>query len=347
VSPDNPSSEDSAYHVGPENRVSPDPNAPEPVVERSSSGVLHVRLSMEDLPKSLVTTIEKLSSPAPTSTRVVKDYLPALTPLAAVMVSIAVAYYTSAYNERASASAASETLSKLITEFDQSSGGTKKTWKNDQEREIEEQRAKRRKERGDRIKAMALAVYGDQALPAIKITLGAADDSVRRGSVLVAVQMYRAETVERAKLTREMLRYFDNAVLRRGVVEWLLEMDRQLPEEDSRLFLQKLTQSFGPEAQDCPKQDENVARDAADVLGIWHFPDSRDLLFGLAKQCESFEDAREEAIKALPKIAKVLPKPERGSLISEMEGLAPTTSPALKQRIASAIIEIQEIQDPH
>jgi len=353
VPPDDPTSKDND-HARLDGQPSPSLGTPEAGKESSDPGVLHVRLSLEDVPKPLITAVEKLSPPEPKSTKglkdylsaLMKDYLPALTPLAAVVVSIAVAYYSSAYNERASASAASETLSKLIAEFDQDGGGTKKTWKNDQERQAQEQKAKTQKEREDRIKAMRLAVYGDQALPAVKITLGAVDDAVRRGSVLVAVQMYRAETVERSKLTKEMLRYFDNSVLRRGVVEWLLEMDQQLSEVDSRLFFERLKQLFGTEAQNCSKQDEDVARDAADVMGIWHFSDSKDFVLGLAKHCTYFEGAREQAINALPKVARVLPKLERTSLITDMVSLAATASSVQKQRIANAIIEIQEIQEP-
>lgn len=141
-----------------------------------------------------------------------------------------------------------------------------------------------------------------------------------------------------------MLRYFDNPFLRRGVVEWLLEMDQQLLEEDRKLFLEKIKHSFGSQAQECTTQGKDVASDVADVLGIWHFPDSKELVLGIAKYCTEFEGARNQAISALPKIATSLSKQERDSLVVDITSLKPTASDELKLSIANAITEIQNIQ---
>jgi hypothetical protein len=267
-----------------------------------------------------------------------KDYLPVLTPIAAILVSIVASYYTYEFNHRASVSAASDTLSKLIQEFgptsktvDPSAAGEKAPAAQKEDNDLSEQQ--------DTIKAMKLAVYGSQALPAVKMTLGADDADLRNGGVLVAVQMYRAETINREELTNAMRSYYENPALRRGVVEWLTKMDRGLSEQDARLFFDKLKQNFGAQGQFCPDQEENVAREAAAFLRIWHFMDAKDLALGMASKCEG-DSARQQAVAALQKIGPLLEAPDRSALVARLRTLPDLSDPTV---IRDAINEIQSV----
>ncbi|MFZ0771877.1 MAG: hypothetical protein WCA49_09775 [Candidatus Sulfotelmatobacter sp.] len=254
---------------------------------------------------------EKLARRAPWWKTLLKDYLPVLTPVAALILSYVVYHYTAEFNKRASADASAETLGKLISEFEPATEEVKNTGEDDQE--------KRKKAL---VRAMKLAVYGERALPAVKMVLGADEDSVRSGGVYVVEQMYRSGTVGHEKLTSEMLSYYDDPTLRRGVADWLAEMGNQLSDEEVALFLSKLQQSFGADGQNCTKQHEEVALSVARFLFIRPIKGAKDLVLGMATNCVDSQNqpapAAFQALETLPKIAVLLSKPGRDSVVATL-----------------------------
>ncbi len=249
---------------------------------------LDLRISLEGIPNALASAVENLAKPAKPAPRLrtfLKDYLPALTPIATVVISVAVSVYTYKANDHRS----TEALDQIMSVF----GGS-----ND--------------DRARAIAAIRLAAYGEKALPAVRMVLGSDDPQLRSGGVLVAEQMYRAETVKHEELTEKMLGYYsaNDRLLRRGVLEWLVEMEHQLSDEEGRLAYDMLKRSFGPRGELCAAQDETVALEAANFLFIWSFTDSKDLVLGLARECrdstqpDKFEGARQSAVNTIPKLAK-------------------------------------------
>ena len=148
----------------------------------------------------------------------------------------------------------------------------------------------------------------------MRIALGAQDRGLQQGGILVAEEMYRAETIEHNKLTKEILGYYSasSPVLRRGVLDWLLAMDKQLSSEEARLAHEAVKTSFGENGELCPLQDEAVAVKAANFLNRWSLADSKSLLLGIATRCKDesypnkFVGARESAVQALPSVAHSL-----------------------------------------
>ena len=287
---------------------------------------LDLRISLEGIPNALASAVENLAKPAKPAPKLrtfLKDYLPALTPIATVVISVAVSVYTYRANDHSS----TEALDKIISEF----GGNN----ND--------------DRARAIAAIKLAAYGDKALPAVKMVLGSDDPHLRTGGVLVAKQMYRAETVERTELTNKMLGYYsaNDRLLRRGVLEWLVEMEHQLSDEESRLAYNMLKQSFGPYGELCAAQDETVALDAANFLFIWSFRDSKDLVLGLSRECRDstlpskFAGARESAVNTIPKLAKALSNEQRAALLKDDLPNLRKAAPDLNDLIDQAIRSIQ------
>src|SRR6266568_110564 len=204
--------------------------------------------------------------PRSIGTRILKDYIPALTPLAAVFISYLVFHYTDKFNERTSASASAEMLGKLVSEVAQQKDDNAKT-----------------------IEAMKLAAYGEQALPAVKIVLGADDADLRDGGVRVAKRMYLAETVDRGKLTEKMIEYYDNAFLRLGVLEWFADIEsedpRPLSDKESNGLLFKLKETFGSNAENCVQQGPDMAFGAAQFLSAWSNDGSKSFVGGMKEHC--------------------------------------------------------------
>jgi hypothetical protein len=286
---------------------------------------LDLRISLEGIPNALASAVENLAKPAKPAPRLrtfLKDYLPALTPIATVVISVAVSVYTYKANDHRS----TEALDQIISVF----GGN-----ND--------------DRARAIAAIRLAAYGEKALPAVRMVLGSDDPQLRSGGVLVAEQMYRAETVNHEELTKKMLGYYsaNDRLLRRGVLEWLVEMEHQLSDDEGRLAYDMLKQSFGPHGELCAAQDETVALEAANFLFIWSFTDSKDLVLGLARECrdstqpDKFEGARQSAVNTIPKLAKTFSMEQRASLLKDdLPGLR-KAAPELNDLIDQAVARIQ------
>ncbi len=285
---------------------------------------LDLRISLDGIPAALTGVIEKYATPSkPARLRTfLKDYLPALTPIATVVISVAVSVYTYKANDHRS----TEALDQIMSEF-----------------------GPNQDERAHAIAAIKLAAYGEKALPAVKMVLGSDDPQLRSGGVLVAEQMYRAETVDRKKLTREMLNYYsaNDRLLRRGVLEWLVEMDHQISDDEARNAYAVVRQSFGAGGELCATQDENVALQAANFLFIWSYPDSKDLVFGMVRRCHDgaqpnkYGGARESLINAIPKIAGALKAEQRAALLRDDLPNLRQAVPELGDLIDHAVNRIQ------
>ena len=304
-------------------------NAKMPGIRVSVPEKLDLRISLDGVPPALASIIEKYAVPArPSRFRIfLKDYLPALTPVATVVISVAVSIYTYMANDHRS----TEALDQIMSEF-----GTN------------------HEERSRQIAAIKLATYGEKALPAVKMVLGSDDQELRNGGVLVAEQMYRAETVDRGRLTGQIMSYYqsNDRLLRRGVLEWLVEMDHQLSEKEGRAAYDMIKRNFGSAAESCAAQDQNVALQAAKFLFIWAFPDSKDMALGMVRQCRDpsepskFSGARESALNAIPKIAKGLSPEQRDRLIRDDLPRLKQVAPELSDLIDRAIAGIQSSGAP-
>jgi hypothetical protein len=237
--------------------------APEPAIRIVVPGKPDVVIRLAALQASL--NVGEKSERPKSMGQILKEYMPVLTPLAAVFVSFLAFYYTHQYNARTAAVAASDTLGKLITDAGQKAD-----------------------DRAKRIAAMKIAAYGDQALIAVKMAL--AEEDLRDEGVLVAKQMYRAETVDHTNLTAEMLRYYDNPVLRLGVVQWMRETGRDLSQVDKSLAISKLRETLGPSGERCMEQEQQISGltlEAARFLVLWPISDdSRAFVSGMVAHCD-------------------------------------------------------------
>jgi len=287
----------------------------------------NVRVSPEAVPELLAQLIQKLDSTPPEVSRsrlFVKDYLPVVTPIAAVLVTAIVAYGTykinqAAYeiNRAASEAASTERLGKIIDDFGQTADSRKRT-----------------------IAAMKLAAYGNLALPAIKLAFGAQDPQLRADGVLIAEEMYRSETIGRGQLTAQILSYYADPVFRPSVLRWLVEMGRDLSPDHGRLAFEKLRQALGPFGEGCKGEESEQQLDATRFLTLWADKDSKQFIIGLAKNCTA-EGARNQAIGALPALAKALPDSESQALVVDLRAMENPKLPNLQALIEQCIREIE------
>jgi hypothetical protein len=189
---------------------------------------------------------------------------------------------------------------------------------------------------------MKVASYGEDALPAMKMALGSEKERLRSGAVMVLSEMYKAETVNRDKLFDKVLGFYgdDNPDLCRGVLEWVVAMGEQLPEQKRRGVFARLQRTFKSQAEDCAKQDEQVALQAAKFLFFSPFEDSREFVMGMAKNCKG-DGARETAVNALPRICASLKQSDRDGVTSFLEKeILPTASKGFRARVEAAITRI-------
>jgi len=278
--------------------------APGPVEHNIDAQKLDLQVSLKNLPRPLARAIVNFAkAPKPESRlkiiwqTIFKDLLPALTPVATVFISIVALMYTNQQRDRAAATAAiasaaeeRKTLAEIIDKFGITVVPDPAKPSDQYARQLE-------------IAAMKFATYGDQVLPAVRMALGARDDGLRNGGELVAQEMYRAKTVEPGKLTGEILSYYraNDPLLQLGVLEWLVKMDGELSEDDLKRAYNMLKESFGAQGQECAKQENHVAMEAANLLQIWSLQDSKGLLSGMANRCPS-PDVRRQAQQALDNI---------------------------------------------
>jgi hypothetical protein len=299
----------------------------------TASDRIDVHVSVGELPSGLENVIENLGkreTPLPAwkaiLKAILKDYLPALTPIATAIIAGMVSFYIySSDHDRSK-----EALDRTLSEFGRNTD-----------------------DRARAIAAIKLATYGDKALDAVRMVLGSDDPYLRSVGVLVAEQMYRAETVKHGKLIKDMLSYYEanDRFLRRGVLEWLVEMEHQLSEGEGRLAYEVVAESLGSSGQLCAMQDEEVARDAANFLFIWSFSDSKALILGMAEKCRDakqpmkFSAARESAVNTIPKLAESLSKPERAILLADDLPKLRKALPEDGELIDKVVMSVQKMQD--
>jgi len=287
--------------------------------QRTLPEKLDLHISLEGIPNEITNAIARFAKPTETASKLksfLKDYLPALTPIATAVISVAISVYTYKANDHRSKDA----IDKTVSEFG----------------------SKNLDERGREVAAIKLAKYGEVALPAVHMALGANDLDLRTGGELVAQQMYRAKTVDRGKLTKEILGYYaeNDRPLRLGVVEWLVMMEHQLSADDSRLAYEMVQNNFRGEL--CTLQDDDVALQAAKFLYIWCFSDSKALVVGMAEHCPG-AGTQEQAVNTLPVLAKNLPQTERASLLNDALPRLRKSRPELKDLIDQAETKIRAI----
>jgi len=232
----------------------------EPSVRAGTPEKLHLQISLEDVPEPISSLFQKLANPHRESKLrgFVKDYSSLLTPILTAIITGLVAFYGYKFDDHVS----KDTLDKITTEF---VGGADAS-----------------------MTAMRLAAYGDKALPAVKIALGAKKASIRDGAVEIAAQMYFAETVDREDLAKAMLTYYDNPVLRIGVLEWLATIESSLvplSDNDSKAAFGKLKQTFGSVGGRCAEQGPDMAQAAANFLSAGSIGDRRDFVLGMDEHC--------------------------------------------------------------
>jgi hypothetical protein len=198
-----------------------------------------------------------------------------------------------------------------------------------QEKELADQEKERTK------LAMKVAVYGDRALPAVRMALGADDPFLRNGGVLVAEQMAHARTVDHWTLTEEMLKSYDNPHLRGGVLEWLVKAYGELTPAETRMVFDRFLKSFGDNAKDCAVQDTRLVGLTAKFLYLWSLRDPRDvplemeaegLILGMVANCTQSVGPRVQALSGIPKITNRLVPRQRALIRTELVSMGTQVS---------------------
>lgn len=300
----------------------------------TSAGSPEVLIRMEGIPTTLQEALSAISRPASFWTSLFRDIAPGLTSLAAVLISLAALIYTShqknvaertaqEQRDKSNEAATKKLSADIIRDFASKLPPIKETHSarpsDDKDEKIEEFN------RTYEVAAIRVAVYGDQALPALKMALGSQDRGLQHGGILIAEQMYRAETIDHRQLTKDILGFFSTSspTLRRGVLDWLLEMNIQLSPDEERMAYEVIKTSFGENGELCSSQNEDVAVRAVNLLNRWAFPDSRLLLLGIVTHCRDeanpnlYIGARDSAVQPLPRVARSLSREQCDVLLNQ------------------------------
>ena len=297
---------------------------------------LQLHISLEGMPDSVSELFQRLAKPTPkfTVTSIFKDYLPVLTPIASGVIAFLIAYYGGKFDDRLTR----ETVDKIATDIVD-------------------------KKDDPNIAAMKIAAYGDKALPAVRVVLGANTDTFRQEGELIVQQMYVDETVNRRKLLDELMHDYDNPVLRLGVLEALNKMALQLEEPDREPVLSKLTDpvhGFGSDGRKCKQEESDKPPfEAASVLLKWSpvaagdfLQRSKDIALGLTENCldnenpQRFDRVRTTAANAAARMAKSFPRKERAAIAASLRGLAPNASSGLAAILENDATEVDKIEGP-
>jgi hypothetical protein len=244
-------------------RSSPDAGASAPGTVRVKQDKLRIEVSLEDIPEPVSGLLQKLAKPHSESRfhGFVKDYSTLLTPILTAIIAGIVSFFAYKFDDHVSR----DTLDKITTEFVQ--GNT-----------------------DPNVTAMRLAAYGDKALPAVKIALGTRNPMLRKGAVQIAAQMYFAETVRRDSLTKSMLEFYDNPVLRLGVLEWFSTIESSpvpLSDKYREAVFRKLqdTFNFDKDPKSCEVQGADLAGAVATLLAVGPLANRKDFLLAMDKSC--------------------------------------------------------------
>ncbi|MDQ2975933.1 MAG: hypothetical protein M3R69_11060 [Acidobacteriota bacterium] len=204
--------------------------------------------------------------------------------------------------------------------------------------------------------AIKVAAYGKDALPVIKFALGVKPNEIRLGGVEAAQVVYQSFPNLHQKLLDAMLLYFQdpNPSLRLGVLEFYREAAPQLAPVEREAFWNLLRNRLGTDAQSCVNEDGEFVLDAAQFLAKGLFPDARDYLLNIARNCphekgnQKYNGARKQAVGMLPIVLRQLraSKTERDKTVNSLRALELDGSEELKPSINDAISEIEKIQAP-
>lgn len=300
----------------------------------SQTLVLNLQLPPGKIPVELY-PVEQPPKPWRQFINFVKDFVPVLTAIATITVTIIVSYYGYQLNMRQATATQIDLRTKVLSDFIE----------NDDKRMLA---------------AIKLAEYGEEALPSVKQSLGANNDKIRAGGIETAKQMYEepTATLPHAKLIDALLSYLENKnrTLRVGVMMALVEVAELLDDSEAQRVLDYLKTHLGPQAQSCFKEEQDFVLYAAKFIGASKpFPDSIELLLGIAQNCPAekkeeealrpYDGARKQVPASLKGLAEKIPKPARDSIISSLRELETKSPEDFKIFIETAIKDIQNIPE--
>ena len=330
---------------GSENRASPDlPRTYEPAIRIVVPGKPDAIVRLEGVPDGWLKALEEPKKGFFPWSSIFKDIVPGLTSLAAVLISLAALIFTT-YQKNAA-----ENLAK--DQREKAADAAQKKFRTDLIGSFNGLPIPTAETNANQIAAMKLAVYGEQALPAVRMALGSNDEGLRYGGEMVIEQMYVAETVPHQKLTQEILAYYPtgSAVLRRGVLEWLAIMGNELQDGDREVALTTVLDGFGNHAETCKQQDQELVRAGAHVLLVWSLAVSgksrdqaKDLALGIVETCKA-DPTRTEALNALVAMKTSLSQEEQKSIVARLKKCMPLASASLRPSIDNAITEFLKIE---
>jgi len=196
--------------------------------------------------------------------------------------------------------------------------------------------------------AIRLANRGRQALPPLKMALGAETEVIRSGAVLTVTKMLQSDRISRSELLAFLLDSLDSGspVVRRSVLESIVKMDKQLQSAEAMRFYSQTRRNLGDSAERCNQAvDGRYVLQAALLLRIWRWSGSERFLIGIAKNCpEDYEATRRTAVNDLPEIARQLSNADRAAIVDQLEVLLPSASEGLVSKIENAITEIKALR---
>jgi hypothetical protein len=234
---------------------------------------LRLKVSLEGVPEPVTSLLQNLAKPRSGSRLrgIVKDYSSLLTPILTALIAALVAFFGYEFDDHVSR----DTLDKITTEFVRGNDDPNVT-------------------------AMKLASYGEKALPAVRMALGIQDPKLRNGAVKIAAQMYFTETVGRDRLTKSMLKYYDNPVLRLGVLEWFSTIEgSQIPlsAPQREAVFEKMQKTFGSAGEKCEDQGPEMAGAVADLLLTGPLANRKSFVLGMEQHCPKTFDAVHRTIR--------------------------------------------------
>lgn len=205
-----------------------------------------------------------------------------------------------------------------------------------------------------KLAALKLAAYGAEALPAVKLALGAPHDDIRSGGAQTGVALYQSRPDLRQALLAEMLNWFkeSNPTLRLGVLEFYSGAALQLTAEERAAFFAELKLRLGQNANSCANETGAFVQQSVTFLAVGSFHETKELLLGIAQNCPhaapEYAGARNHAVNVLPIVVQQqrLPKNERDAVVSSLRNLKADASDELNSNIDTAIQKIEETRDP-
>lgn len=206
------------------------------------------------------------------------------------------------------------------------------------------------------LSAIALAQYGEKALPVLKVSLSAEDDEIREGATVVIVQMLSQVELRDAVISN-LQKYFaeNNPLLRVGVLDCFVTMNRNLTDTEFHEVRAAIGKYVDPHADYSDKpQERKVLQWATKFLSNWPRRDSRDFLLGVIQNSTSGKDAFEDAINYLPKVTMCAeessdPQNEvsRQEVLTAVKKISPAVYELLGTNITDAITKLEKREEVH